>query len=166
MSHHKLFIYFLWKAPRKSLGVSVPGIGHSDIRGLVTYRSMVRREPCCLLAWITVPCADIVQPQMARTLKWPKPFQDVFRCFSGCRQMYVALAILHLLIACYSSGMAMSRACRRRRCFAPLTLTARCCTSLAHAMFPVIMPHMKQASSRATAVFATLAFLPCDNTIL
>ncbi|MDE6903334.1 MAG: hypothetical protein K2P76_00010 [Lachnospiraceae bacterium] len=70
------------------------------------------------------------------------------------------------LITRYSSGMAMSRACRRRRCLAPLTLTARCCTSPAHAMFPVIMPHMKQASSRATAVLATFAFLPFDNTIL
>ena len=29
------------------------GIGHSDIRGLITYRSMVRRELYCLAAWIT-----------------------------------------------------------------------------------------------------------------
>ena len=29
------------------------GIGHSDIRGLVTDRSMVRREFYCLIAWIT-----------------------------------------------------------------------------------------------------------------
>ena len=36
----------------------------------------------------------------------------------------------------------------------------------AYAMFPVIMPHMKQASSRAIAVLATFAFLPFDNTIL
>ena len=41
------------KASGKSLGVSVPGIGHSDIRGLVTYRSMVRRELYRLRAWIT-----------------------------------------------------------------------------------------------------------------
>ena len=33
--------------------ISVPGIGHSDIRGLVTYRSMVRRERYRLLSWIT-----------------------------------------------------------------------------------------------------------------
>jgi len=69
------------KAPGKSLGVSVPGFGHSDIRGLVTYRSMVRREPHCLKAWITVTCADITRSWMARTLKWPKPFQDVFSCY-------------------------------------------------------------------------------------
>ena len=37
----------------KELWVSVPGIGHSDIRGLVTYRSMVRRERYRLLSWIT-----------------------------------------------------------------------------------------------------------------
>ena len=41
------------KTPCKSYGVSVLGLGHSDIRGLVTYRSMVRRELYCLLAWIT-----------------------------------------------------------------------------------------------------------------
>ena len=39
----------IWKEPR----VSVPGIGHSDIRGLVTDRSMVRRELYRLKAWIT-----------------------------------------------------------------------------------------------------------------
>jgi len=42
-NHHKTLFSCL-KAPGKSLGVSVPGIGHSDIRGLVTDRSMVRRE--------------------------------------------------------------------------------------------------------------------------
>ena len=30
------FILLFLKAPRKSFGVSVPGLGHSDIRGLVT----------------------------------------------------------------------------------------------------------------------------------
>lgn len=30
--------------------LTVPGLGHSVIRGLVTNRSMVRRESCCLLA--------------------------------------------------------------------------------------------------------------------
>ena len=38
---------------QKELRVSVPGIGHSDIRGLVTDRSMVRRELYRLIAWIT-----------------------------------------------------------------------------------------------------------------
>ena len=51
-NHHKTLFSCL-KAPRKSLGVSVPGIGHSDIRGLVTDRSMVRRELYRLIAWIT-----------------------------------------------------------------------------------------------------------------
>ena len=37
------YLLFL-KISRKSSDVSVPGIGHSDIRGLVTNRSMVRRE--------------------------------------------------------------------------------------------------------------------------
>ena len=47
------------KTPYKSYGVSVLGLGHSDIRGLVTYRSMVRRELYPLIAWITIACADI-----------------------------------------------------------------------------------------------------------
>ena len=34
--------------------LTVPGLGHSVIRGLVTYRSMVRRESCRLLAWIKI----------------------------------------------------------------------------------------------------------------
>ena len=51
-NHHKTLFSCL-KAPGKSLGVSVPGIGHSDIRGLVTDRSMVRRELYRLTAWIT-----------------------------------------------------------------------------------------------------------------
>lgn len=51
-NHHKTLFSCL-KAPGKSLGVSVPGIGHSDIRGLATYRSMVRRELYRLFAWIT-----------------------------------------------------------------------------------------------------------------
>ena len=51
-NYHKTLFSCL-KAPGKSLGVSVPGIGHSDIRGLVTDRSMVRRELYRLIAWIT-----------------------------------------------------------------------------------------------------------------
>ena len=51
-NHHKTLFSGL-KSPGKSLGVSVPGIGHSDIRGLVTDRSMVRRELYRLIAWIT-----------------------------------------------------------------------------------------------------------------
>ena len=51
-NHHKTLFSCL-KTPRKSFGVSVPGIGHSDIRGLVTDRSMVRRELYRLKAWIT-----------------------------------------------------------------------------------------------------------------
>jgi len=38
----------------RALDVTVPGIGHSVIRGLVTDRSMVRRVFCCLITWITV----------------------------------------------------------------------------------------------------------------
>ena len=64
------------KTPRKSFGISVSGIGHSDIRGLVTYRSMVRREPHYLFSWIANEtychiCPDTVTSWMTRTLKWP-----------------------------------------------------------------------------------------------
>ena len=53
------FILLFLKTSRKSFGVSVSGIGHSDIRGLVTYRSMVRRELYRLKAWIAGICANI-----------------------------------------------------------------------------------------------------------
>ena len=43
--------------------------GHSVIRGLVTYRLMVRRELCYLKAWITVLRAHIGRSQITRTLK-------------------------------------------------------------------------------------------------
>ena len=54
------FLLNFLKPSCKGFGVSVPGFGHSDIRGLVTYRSMVRREPHRLIAWITDNCANIV----------------------------------------------------------------------------------------------------------
>ena len=47
------FIKLFLKTSGKSSRVSVPGLGHSDIRGLVTYRSMVRRELYRLVSWIT-----------------------------------------------------------------------------------------------------------------
>ena len=49
--HHKLLLNSL-KPSCKGSGLSVPGFGHSDIRGLVTYRSMVRREPHRLTSWM------------------------------------------------------------------------------------------------------------------
>ncbi len=61
----QIFIFSCyWKYPGRAPAISVPGIGHSDIRGfglLLTDRSMVRREPYRLKAWITVfDCANIV----------------------------------------------------------------------------------------------------------
>ena len=41
-------------ASRRSLVVQFPAVGQTVIRGLVTYRLMVRREPCYLLSWITL----------------------------------------------------------------------------------------------------------------
>ena len=60
------------------------------------------------------------------------------------------------------------RSCRiavqyNRRLFAALTETAECHT---HATFPVIIPHMKHASSRAMAVAATFLLTPLLSVIL
>ena len=77
-------MFLFWRHPEKALDISVPGIGHSDIRGfgsLLTDRSMVRREPCCLLAWIIVLYADIVQSQIARTLKYAKALPGCLQSF-------------------------------------------------------------------------------------
>ena len=53
----------------KSSDLTVSGIGHSVIRGLVTNRLMVRREPCDLNAWIMFLHANIEDAQLARTLQ-------------------------------------------------------------------------------------------------
>ena len=81
-NHHKILFNCL-KAPGKSLGVSVPGIGHSDIRGLVTYRSMVRRERYRLTSWITLLCHHRFLVDRSN-LETPKLLQDAFRCKYGC----------------------------------------------------------------------------------
>ena len=63
--------------------ISVPGIGHSDIRGLVTYRSMVRRERYRLTSWITLLCHHRFLVDRSN-LETPKLLQDAFRCKYGC----------------------------------------------------------------------------------
>ena len=49
---HKLFLSLNFNTGYRGRAsdLTVPGLGHSVIRGLVTYRSMVRRESCRLLA--------------------------------------------------------------------------------------------------------------------
>ena len=49
-------IFYCTEGILKGSCISVSGIGHSDIRGLVTYRSMVRRERYRLTTWITFLC--------------------------------------------------------------------------------------------------------------
>ena len=75
--------YFSAEGILKELRVSVPGIGHSDIRGLVTYRSMVRRERYCLTSWITFLCHHSMVVDRSN-LEKPKLLQDAFRCKYGC----------------------------------------------------------------------------------
>ena len=106
----------------KELCVSVPGIGHSDIRGfgfLLTYRSMVRRERYRLLSWVTILCHHSYVVDHSN-LEKPKLLQDAFRCEWGCLQP---------LITRYRSGLGMSRPEPRQRCEAALTLPGHCDTS-------------------------------------
>ncbi len=77
----------IWKEP----WMSGSGTGHSDIRGfglLLTDRSMVRRERCRLIAWITVSGAIIGLSQIARTssvLRAPSRYLPgiIYGCFSS-----------------------------------------------------------------------------------
>ena len=78
--------YFSAEGILKELRVSVPGIGHSDIRGfgfLLTYRSMVRRERYRLTSWITFLCHHSIFVDRSN-LEKPKLLQDAFRCKYGC----------------------------------------------------------------------------------
>ena len=112
--------YFLAEGILKELCVSVPGIGHSDIRGLVTYRSMVRRERYRLTSWITLLCHHRFLVDRSN-LEKPKLLQDAFRFFN--------MAALQPLITRYRSGLGMSRPEPRQRCEAALILPERCDTS-------------------------------------
>ena len=112
--------YFLAEGILKELCVSVPGIGHSDIRGLVTYRSMVRRERYRLKSWITLLCQHRLLVDRSN-LEKPKLLQDAFRFFN--------MAALQPLITRYRSGLGMSRPKPRQRCEAALILPERCDTS-------------------------------------
>ena len=115
--------YFLAEGILKELCVSVPGIGHSDIRGfgyLLTYRSMVRRERYRLISWITILCHHSFLVDCSN-LEKPKLLQDAFRFFN--------MAALQPLITRYRSGRGMSRPEPRQRCEAALTLPGHCDTS-------------------------------------
>ena len=107
----------------KELWVSVPGIGHSDIRGfgfLLTYRSMVRRERYRLKSWITLLCQHRFLVDRSN-LEKPKLLQAAFRFFN--------MAALQPLITRYRSVPGMSRPKPRQRCEAALILPERCDTS-------------------------------------
>ena len=115
--------YFLAEGILKELWVSVPGIGHSDIRGfgfLLTYRSMVRRERYRLLSWVTILCHHSYVVDHSN-LEKPKLLQDAFRFFN--------MAALQPLITRYRSVPGMSRPKPRQRCEAALILPERCDTS-------------------------------------
>ena len=69
------------KAYGRSPEEQIPAGSHSVIRGLVTNRLMVRREPCYLFSWITVSRAHIGGSQLARTVLLPGPSRMLSDCF-------------------------------------------------------------------------------------
>lgn len=81
-------------------------------------------------------------------------------------QMYVAQAIVHLPDYPLQQRDGTVKGLPPQAVLCTLDFDSAMLYLLIHAMLPVIMPHIKQASSRATAVLATFAFLPFDNTIL
>ena len=123
---------------------------------------MVRRGLCCLLAWITVPCADIVQSQIAQTLKDSKALS---RCLQFFLQMKAPFVAFICIAAPFHSGVELSRL-RSTACDGmALAVPYHCDTFSSYSMLSVIIPHIKQDSSLAMAVFATLGFLFWVNTI-
>ena len=141
----------------KELCVSVPGIGHSDIRGfgfLLTYRSMVRRERYRLISWITLLCQHRLLVDRSN-LEKPKLLQDAFQFFN--------MAALQPLITRYRSGPGMSRPKPRQRCEAALTLPEHCDTS-----YNVAGHHAPDEAGQfsCNSGLATLLRLFCPRTIL
>ena len=122
---YNMGIVFFAERHSERASESVTGIGHSDIRGLVTDRSMVRRERYCLRAWIKISQHSIFVDRSNR--KCPKLLRDAFR--------HKRLAAMQPLVIRYHSVMAGSRPQPRQRCEAALTLAARCdssCVMLRH----------------------------------
>lgn len=78
-------------------------------------------------------------------------------------QLETAEAVSNCLVYFLQQDGDPVRALPRKRCYAALTGKAGCC--IRHAVESVIIPQIKQDSSRATAVFATFAFFPFPSTI-
>lgn len=109
----------------QSLLASVSGIGHSDICGLVTNRSMVRRECYRLREWIKICQHSIFVDHSNR--KCPKLLRDAFQ--------HKCSAAVQPLIIHHHKGMAGSRSQLHQQCKAALTLAARrdsLCVMLRH----------------------------------
>ena len=125
-------------------------------------RSMVRRESCCLVSWIKV----YIKCQHKRFANNSdlRVLQDPVYAFSACvvMQMISDIICIICLITILIFRWFYHRSCRiavqyNRRLFEALTETTEYHT---HATFPVIIPHMKHASSRAIAVVATFLLTP------
>ena len=148
------------RTSQKGLAVSVPGIGHSDICGLVTAGQWSAANSYSLTSWITVSCA-------IRVCAVDNSDLEKFQASSRCSQCLSTVVRWHFssyncVVTGYGISLSMSRTCRRRRCSASFTLIVKCHS---YAMLSVIMPQIKHASSRAIAVFATLCFLPLFKVI-
>ena len=126
-SHIHPFFFSCFGHRGRALAVTVPGIGHSVIRGsdFSAIRSMVRRECYCLPAWIKV--------------------------FLLCQQRW---SVDHPNHSCFSKTLPLCPIGLRK-----LILLWFVC-SVTHAIFPVIIPHMKHANSLAIAVITTLRLTP------
>lgn len=139
---------------------------HSVIRGLVTYRLMVRREPCDLIAWITdVPQKLFADDSNLTVIAAPS------RCCQICTLISIVTGIavfcrfpLNCPLTSWTAGC--HRTCRASGAKHPCQADVQ---DVIHATFVpsslgvilfVISPQMKQASSLATAATATLSFFP------
>lgn len=138
MSHHKLFYLFLLKALKRN-----PGFHFSALITLIYMDwlptgqwSAVGPTVCYRGSRFHVPT------QFSR--RWPEPGrgQGLFQMpsvVSGSCKWH--MPSYNCLFTCHFTGLALSGACRRRRCFAPLTAPAQCCTCLLHDIFLTSSPY-------------------------
>ena len=120
------FFYLSWRVPGRAPDRSVPGIGHSDIRGfgfLLTYRSMVRRESCRLLAWIKIYSYNVNrgEAQIIQTLECSKTLPLYPVSLFPADEIWVLQIHLLRYLSWYSAGSVTGLAATR--CTAALNET-------------------------------------------
>ena len=152
-------IFLIPTAFGKSSDLTVSGIGHSVIRGLVTNMLMVRREPCYLKAWIMITHANIVVSSSRKFygggLRWVVGMVALLQAPAQWSPIQMAAA-----------GMApkAGNPYRQGRSVNPqrkISGNMRYHHTAVFEILSVIIPHKKHAISLATAVTAILRFFPC-----